>query len=84
MWVHYSDTPQAESYLVTQESDLRGRRYMDIPVKTMSTGTLDGIFYLPKYDFGTTFNQFMDNIINIKFEYYLNYKPGNDLGSLDI
>ena len=78
MWICYSDTPQAESYLVTQESDLHGRRYKDIPVKSMSTGTLDGLFYLQKYDFSTTFEQFMDSIINIKFEYDLDYKPGND------
>ena len=44
----------------------------------MSKGTLDGLFYLPKYDFSMTFEQFMDSIANIKFEYASGYKLSDD------
>ena len=50
MWVRYSKTQTAETYLLNQETILVGRRLKDIPVKSMSKGTLDGFFYLPKYD----------------------------------
>ena len=53
------------------------KKHKDIPVKSMSKGTLDRLFYLLKYDFSTTFQQFMDNIGNIKFEYAPGYKPSD-------
>ena len=43
----------------------------------MLQGTLDGLFYLPKYDFSMTFELFMDSIGNIKFEYASDYKPSD-------
>ena len=46
-----------------------------MPVKSMSKGTRDGLFYLPKYDFSTPFEEFMDTIGNMKFEYPADYKP---------
>ena len=75
MWVCYSKTPTAETYLLNQETILVGRRLKDIPVKSMSQDTLDGLFYLPKYDFSTPFEEFMDTIGNMKFEYPDDYKP---------
>ena len=75
MWVHYSKTLTAETYLLNQETILVGRRLKDIPVKSMSKGTLDGLFYLPKYDFSTPFEEFMDTIGNMKFEYPTDCKP---------
>ena len=73
MWVCYSKTPTAETYLLNQETVLVGRRLKDIPVKSMSKGTLDGLFYLPKYDFSTPLEEFMDTIGNMKFEYPADY-----------
>ena len=77
-WVHYSHTQREETYLVNQETILARRRHKQIPVKSMSKGTLDGLFYLPKYDFSTTFEQFMDSIGNIQFEYASDYTPSDD------
>ena len=74
MWVHYSKHQQ-QTYLLNQETILVARRLNDIPVKSMSKGTLDGLFYLPKYDFSTPFEEFMDTIGNMKFEYPADYKP---------
>ena len=78
MWVCYCHTQRAETYLVNQETVLARRRHKHIPGKSMSKGTLDGLFYLLKYDFSTTFEQFMDSIGNIKFEYASGYKPSDD------
>ena len=75
MWVCYSKTPTAETYCLNQETILAGRRLKDIPVKSMSQGTLDGLFYLPKYDFSTPFEEFMGTIGNMKCEYPDDYKP---------
>ena len=44
----------------------------------MSKGTLDSLLYLPKYDFSMTFEQFMDSIGNIKFEYASGHKPSDN------
>ena len=78
MWVCYCHTQRAETYLVNQETVLARRGHKHIPGKSMSKGTLDGLFYLLKYDFSTTFEQFMDSIGNIKFEYASGYKPSDD------
>ena len=78
MWVSYSLTQRAETYLVNQETILARRRHKQIPVKSMSKGTLDGLFYPLKYDFSTTFEQFMDSIGNIKFEYASDYTPSDN------
>ena len=43
-----------------------------------NTQRADGLFYLLKYDFSMTSEQFMDSIGNIKFEYASDYKPLDD------